>query len=317
MLAVFGVIIILLIGVDLGSSGCKAVLYDLDGVPLASSGYDYEPYNPAPDLWEIDPLVFYDAFCHVISELSGLQVRYGRIGAIGISSHGETVIPVLCDQTALPAMMNSDNRAADEAHFIEKEIGRERLYDITGVPSHPMFSICKILNQKRKYPDIYNRVWKYLGVQDYIVLKLGFAPVSDYSIASRFMAFDIRKKRWSDEIFAAVDIDKNKFGDVICAGKSLGKINPQIAKQLNLDSAVVVSLAGHDQPCGSFGAGVMENNDSAVSCGTYECISLTGSEPLNTVKSLQYHLNSYCHVFIWKICDFGIFPRWHRGKLGS
>jgi len=195
-----------------------------------------------------------------------------------------------------------------EAAFLEKEIGKERLYGITGVPPHPMYSVCKILHQNRNDLYAYNSAWKYMGVQDYIVFRLGFPPVSDYSIASRFMAFDIKKKQWSDEILDAAEINKSKLCDVVCAGQPLGKLYPRIAQRLHLDENVTVTLAGHDQPCGAFGSGAIGNNDAAVSCGTYECISLTGAEPLNTAGSLKYHLNSYCHVIPDKYVTLAFFP---------
>lgn len=97
----------MLLGIDFGSSGCKGVLFSPEGTILAKASQEYSVETIGADGCEMDPQVFFDAFCTVVKEIA----EQGEIRAIGISSHGETVIPIGRDrQAAGPALMNSDNR---------------------------------------------------------------------------------------------------------------------------------------------------------------------------------------------------------------
>lgn len=297
-----------LLGVDIGSSSCKGVVFDVDGNELARETSSYAVVNMDSNKIEIDALHFRDAVFTVIRTLAD-KVKDDPIESFAISSHGETVIPV--DQDGRPtanAIMNADNRAVEEVAWWEQSFGAEKIYRITGVPLHTMFSLNKIIWLRKNNPDIYNRTARFLSVGDFILTQLGLPPYTDYSLASRTMAFDINRLDWSEEILSHCEVPKDKLGIPIASGKLAGRLSGEMAKLLGLKEGTAVALGGHDQPCGALGAGAVDKGDVFDSAGTYECLVAVTDKAMNTPKALTYNLNSYCHVVPGKFVTLAFFP---------
>ena len=141
--------------------------------------------------------------------------------------------------------------------MVHEVIGRQSLFQITGLFAHPMYPIPKILWLHRNEPGISADTKSYVTLIGYLLLKMGFPPYVDYSLASRFMAFDIRKREWSEEILSAVDLKRDCLPIPVPAGTIAGTLNTEIANQLGLLPETSVVLGGHDQPCGALGSGVI------------------------------------------------------------
>jgi xylulokinase len=297
-----------LLGIDIGSSSCKGVVFGTSGEELAKATHAYSTEHPGPAMVEMNPEVFRDAVFAVIRTLSA-QVLHDPVEALAISSHGETTIPVDSDgNPSGPAIMNSDNRAVEEAQWWDESFGREKIYAITGLPLHAMFSLNKIMWIKRHRPEIYNRSAKFLSVGDYVLTQLGMPPITDYSLASRTMAFDINCLNWSEEILNHCGIPSEKLATLAAAGTQVGRLSKEKASDLGLKEGTVVALGGHDQPCGALGAGAVQAGDVFDSAGTYECMAAVSDKPLNNSKALGYSLNSYCHVVPGKFVTLAFFP---------
>lgn len=297
-----------LLGIDIGSGSCKGVVFSVSGVVLASESQSYTPLNVGPAMVEIDAETFRDATFTVIRRLSE-QVKNDPVEALAISSHGETTIPV--DTSGNPtgrAIMNSDNRAVEEAEWWKNTFGEVEIYQITGVPLHAMFTLNKILWIRKNKPDIYSRTARFLSVGDYILTQLGMPPYTDYSLASRTMAFDINNHCWSEKILNHCNIPEEKLGILRESGSVAGRLSKDIASDLGLQEGTVVALGGHDQPCGALGAGVIESGDTSDSAGTYECLVVASDTPCNTQQAYKYKLNSYCHVVPGKYVTLAFFP---------
>ncbi len=297
-----------LLGIDIGSSSCKGIVFDTNGKELARATHSYTAINIGANKVEIDALYFKDAVFNVIRLLSD-QVKDDPIESLAISSHGETIIPVDADgHPTANAIMNADNRAIEEAEWWEKSFGRERIYSIAGVPLHAMFSLNKIIWLRKNDPELFNRTARFLSVGDFILVQLGLPPYTDYSLASRTMAFDINRLDWSEEILSHCDIPKDKLGIPVPSGTLAGRLSKTIADSLGLKEGAAVALGGHDQPCGALGAGAVANGDVFDSAGSYECMVAITDAPMNSAKALNYNLNSYCHVVPGKFVTLAFFP---------
>lgn len=297
-----------LLGIDLGSGSCKGVVFNYYGMIIAQASEEYSVYSPAPGMAEMDAEIFWEAVVKVTRRLSAVVER-DPIEALSISSHGETFIPVLNDGSAAgPAVMNSDNRAVKQSEWWEKTLGKEKIYSITGLPVHPMFALNKIIWLKEHNPDVYSRVDKFLNVEDYILVKMGLPPYTDYSLASRVMAFDINKKRWSDDILKCAEIPEQKLGIPLPSGEKAGRLSREAASILGLKEGIIVAMGGHDQPCGALGSGVIDAGEVSDSAGTYECLTAVSEKPRNTEKALSCSLNSYCHVVPDRYVTLAFFP---------
>jgi xylulokinase len=296
-----------LLAIDIGSSRCKAVVFAVAGEILTQHSCSYQPDFPAPSRAEINPESFWKAVCsgsHAVCENLADPVQ-----ALCLCSHGETFVPVDEHNHAVaPAILNQDNRATEEAAWLEKTVGRTRLFEITGQVAHPMYPVPKFLWLRKHQPEIFSKTARFLSVIGYLLSRLGLPPYIDYSLASRYLAFDIRQRRWSEEILAATEINLDLLPIPVPAGTIAGKLDQSAASQLCVSAGTLVVLGGHDQPCSALGVGAISAGRVSDSMGTYECLTASSDEPCPTDAALASSLNSYCHVVPEKFVTLAYFP---------
>ncbi|MFZ0299959.1 MAG: FGGY-family carbohydrate kinase [Candidatus Sulfotelmatobacter sp.] len=296
-----------LLAVDIGSSRCKAVAFAVTGEILAQHTCAYSPEFPAPSQAEMDAELFWRAVCacsHAVSMNLSDPVR-----ALCFSSHGETFVPVNGRNEAIaPAVLNQDNRATQETVRLEKLLGRKRLFEITGLVAHPMYPVPKILWLRKHRPEMFASSVRFVSVIGYLLSRLGLPAYIDYSLASRYLAFDIQRRQWSQEILAAAEINAECLPEAVPAGTIAGKLDAAAASQLGLLSGTMVVMGGHDQPSGALGVGAIEAGRVADSMGTYECLTAASDQPSLTDAALAASLNSYCHVVPDKFVTLAYFP---------
>lgn len=308
----------MLLGVDMGSSSCKAAVFTEYGELKEVISEQYGNIGIKDGLVEMPAEGFYLAFQRAVARIAA---GWGKdISAIAVSSHGETVIPVDKNGGAVHfALMNADNRGVQYSQALETALGKNRIYDITGLPAHPMYSLAKMLYFENQYPEKAKKVWKYCTVPDYLHLCMGIAPRTDETLASRFMAFDIHTRQWSDEILTAAGMSREKLWDTAPSGTFLGELSHRAAGDLGLPAGTKVFAGGHDQPCGVLGSGLSEHG-MALSAGTYECLCAVSSRPLSAEEGLPGSFNSYCHALPGQYITLGFFPAaavldWYLGLL--
>jgi xylulokinase len=297
-----------LLSIDIGSSRCKAALFSVAGEVLAQQRQAYTPDFPQPSHAEMNPEQFWHAVCHVSRALSKAS-SHDPVQAVCFSSHGETFIPMGADGEPVgPAILNIDNRATHESEWFRQKIDRKHLFQITGQITHPMYPIPKILWLRTHRPVIFRATKRFLSVTDYLLTRLGLPPYIDYSLASRFLAFDVRQRRWSDEILSLADLNADSLPIPVQAGTVAGKLTLEAANLLGLPKGVSVIVGGHDQACGALGVGVIGSGRVSDSMGTYECIVAASDLPQLGKEALRACLNSYCHVVPEKFITLAYFP---------
>jgi xylulokinase len=308
-----------LLAVDIGSSRCKAVAFALTGEILAQHASAYTPEFLAPARAEINPERFWHAVCACSQAVSkGLS---DPVRALCLSSHGETFVPVNGQNEAVAsAILNQDNRATEETAWLEKAFGRRHLFEITGLVAHPMYPVPKILWLRKHRQDILTSSVRFMSVIGYVLLRLGLPPYIDYSLASRYLAFDVRTCRWSEEILTATGISAECLPIPVPAGTIAGKLDAAASSQLGLSPGTMVVMGGHDQPSGALGVGAIGAGRVADSMGTYECLLGASDQPTLTDAALAASLNSYCHVVPGKFVTLAYFPsgimmKWFHGLL--
>lgn len=296
-----------LLAIDIGTSRCKAVAFTVTGEILAQHACGYTPEFPAPSQAEMNPQRFWQAVCQCSRAAS--KNLSDPVRAVCLNSHGETFVPVNQSNEAIAsAILNQDNRATDESVWLERALGRKRLFEITGLVAHPMYPVPKILWLRQHRPDIFASSIRFLSVIGYVLSRLGLPAYIDYSLASRYLAFDIRQRRWSEEILAATEINVECLPTPVPTGTIAGKLDESAAGQLGLLPGTIVVMGGHDQPCGALGVGVIGPGRMADSMGTYECLLAASDQPALTDVALTASLNSYCHVVPDKFVTLAYFP---------
>jgi xylulokinase len=297
-----------LMGVDIGSSRCKAVVFRASGGVVAEAVADYRPEFPGPSMVEMNPDRLWDAVASAIRRAAS-QTKGDPIEAIGLGSHGETFVPTDERGEALgPAIMNADNRATAEAAWWEESVGRKRIFEITGLIVHPMYPMAKLAWLRRHRPDLFRSAARFVSISDYVLLKLGLEPCIAYPLACRFMAFDVRELRWSEEILNAAELSAERMSTPVPAGTAAGRLSRTAARELELPAGVPVVVGGHDQPCGALGMGATAPGMVSDSIGTYECLAAVGDRPSLGEAALRASLNSYCHVVPDQYITIAYFP---------
>ncbi|MEM3816450.1 MAG: FGGY family carbohydrate kinase, partial [Candidatus Bathyarchaeia archaeon] len=281
-------------GVDVGSTVCKAAIYNIDGSLISISSKEYVNlfFSPEPELCEYDPERLWKIVSTCIREsIQSSKINPEDIKALSISVSGESIILLGRDGRPLCSGINwTDKRAQAykiEREKLEREIGALRVYQITGYPVNPIPSSVKILWLKREKPDIYGRIWKIMLWEDFINWKLTGKSVISYSTASSSQLFDIRAKKWSEEILNVLDLSADVFSECLPSGNPIGEILPEASKETCLSRETLVATGGWDQSCCALGAGVLNEGEACNTIGTVECITPIVRNPLLNEKTLS------------------------------
>jgi len=175
------------IGLDVGTSGCKALILGEDGTILKTSYRNYGLITPQPGWAELDPNVVWNSVKHTIKELT-CDLKTDPVKAISISSMSDTMTP--CDENSNPvgnSIVSFDTRNILEADLFSEILGRKWIYKITGQSVHPTYTITKILWIQRNKPDLFMKANKYLCMK--ILLQLNCA-------AKQALAFQWQQEQW-------------------------------------------------------------------------------------------------------------------------
>jgi xylulokinase len=269
----------LLMGIDVGTTGAKAAVFDEAG---SQRGYGFQEYGvscPGPGLAEQDAEEVWRVTKRVMAEAAA---RSGPdIAALALSVQGDAVIPAGRDRRALaPAQLGMDYRGTAEAGYAESVFGGPWLFRHTGMRPHPLNSLVKILWIKNHRPELFEKTWKFTTYADYILGKLGSDDmVIDYTMASRTMALDLRAKAWSVPLLEGLGIPPEKLSSVIPSGRAAGRLPASLAGELGIRAGAMIVSGGHDQTCAALGAGIAGENMALDSHGTAEVVSTAFSRP--------------------------------------
>ncbi len=261
-----------LLGIDIGTSGCKAGVFSLDGrlLSLAYQEYDYDHSQPG---WAVlDSLYVWEKIKTTIREAAA-GATLDPIQALSVSSLGESVVPVTADRQILgPSLLNFDVRGAEYLPGLSETLDNERLYGINGNTLGNHYSLTKLLWMKERQPELYDRTWKLLHWSGFVAFMLGADAVVDYSLANRTLLFDLDLCDWSDDLLALTGLDRDKLPAPVPSGQVIGSVARPIAEELGLPPGIPIVSGGHDQSMNGIGCGVISPGQAMYGMGTYLCM---------------------------------------------
>lgn len=304
---------------DLGTTGCRTYIFDLDGTIIANDYQEWESFYPTPSSVEQDANSWWNSIKKTIAtaiKKSGIDKT--EIVSLSVANQRETIVPVDIEGNPLHnALVWQDRRTTDQVEFIKNKIGEEEIYQTTGLTIDPYFSATKILWFKDKKPEIYRKTHKFLLVSDYIIYKLTGKFVSDHSNLSRTMLFDIRKLKYSDKIASELGLDLDKMPESVESGVEIGEI---VTDETDFDKKTLVISGAGDQQSAALGVGV-------VSPGKIKCTTGTGSFILAYLEKPKFdpekRVLCSCHAVpgAWvqeaSIFTSGAALRWFRDQIGQ
>jgi len=284
-----------LMGLDIGTTGTKAVIFDLEGNILAAAYREYHLESPHPGWMQLNPSDVWSKVKAVVNE--AVSAAKDPVKAVAISCLGEAVTPVDRDGNFLgPTIIGFETRNVEHAEKWMEKQDAWKIFRITGhSPSH-IYSIMKLMWARDNQPEIFNKAWKYLCMEDLAIFKMGLTPTIDYTLAARTLAFDILNCRWSEEICDAAGIDISLLADVKPSGTIVGEIGEKASKELGLPRGCKVLTGGHDQPAGAAGAGIITDRIAIDATGTVECFVPAFREPVMSEVMFKNNFCCYHHV---------------------
>jgi len=261
-----------LLGLDIGTTGCKAILFDADGTLLAKASREYTVDFPQPQWVEQDLEEVWRLAQEAIREAIA-AARVTEIAAIGLSVHGEAVTPV--DERGYPlrpTILGMDTRTGPQNDWLRQRFGGEVLFQRTGMPIHTINTLPKLLWIKEDESEIWKRTSKFLLVEDFLIQKMTGQAVVSQCLASRTQLFNLNQGKWDDEILSALELDAARLSQVQSSGTVVGSLSPELTTVFGLTRPPSVVTGGHDQACGALGAGLTTPNLASVTNGTAEVV---------------------------------------------
>lgn len=309
------------LGLDIGTSGCKAVAFDKDGKELVSAYREYNIVQQNENWAELDSENVLVKCLEVINEINSKVSE--PVIALGISSQGEAFTPVDAKGEIIGrAMVSSDSRARNLISEFTNAFGEERLYLITGHTPHPLFTLFKLIWVKKNEPKIWEEARYFLCFEDLLHFKLGLQPHISWPLAGRTMLFDVNRHQWSKEILSAIELDESRLAKPVPSGHIVGKINQKIAKELGFKSEVYVVSGGHDQTVAALGAGIVSPGLCMYATGTVECFCPMLSQPVfsdklrkNNLCCYDYTVEGYYTTVAYSLTGGNIL-KWVKNELG-
>ena len=267
-----------LIGIDIGTSGTKSVLFDTLGNVIASASSEYPMYQPENGWAEQDPNDWWNAVCKTLLELTAKAD--GEIAGIGLSGQMHSLVMLDKNNEVIrPAILWCDQRTGTECEEIEKEIGRERLIEITANPALTGFTASKILWVKNNEPHNYEKCAHVLLAKDYIRFKLTGEYATEVSDASGMQLLDVKNRKWSDEVCEKLGIDMKLLAKVYESCEATGHVTDEASKLTGVKSGTVVAGGAGDNAAAAIGMGVCVNGKAFTTIGTSGVVFAHTSEP--------------------------------------
>lgn len=310
----------LLLGIDVGTSGTKALVIDANGRIVADATTEYPMDTPRP-LWaEQNPADWWQAAIASIQRVLA-QVDARDIAGVGLTGqmHGLVMLDAQ-GEVLRPCIMWNDQRTGAQCAAITEKLGAKQVIELVGNPILPGFTAPKIVWVRENEPEVYARVAHILLPKDYLRYKLTGAFATEVSDASGTVLLDVAKRQWSDEMLAALDIPREWLPEVYESPVVSGKISADAARVTGLLEGTPVVGGGGDQAAQAVGSGIVSQGLISVTLGTSGVVFASSDE--YRVEP-QGRLHAFCHAVPGKWHMMGVMLsaagsfRWFRDALAQ
>lgn len=288
--------VISILGIDVGTSGSRAVLVNERGAIIASATSPHVPFaSPGPAWAEQDPADWWRASrkaIRTVLDMAGGNVR--SIQCVGLS--GQMHGAVLLDERGevlRPSIIWCDQRTAAECEWLTGEVGASRLLDLTSNPALTNFTLTKLLWVRTHEPEIWARVRHVLLPKDYVRFRLSGAHAMDVTDASGTLMLDVAKRRWSLELLEAVEIPADMLPPVFESPDICARVSDSAARATGLQAGTPIVAGAGDQAAGAVGMGILRPGTVSVTIGTSGVVfAATDAPALDRLG----RIHTFCHA---------------------
>ena len=311
----------LLLGLDLGTTGARAVLVDRDGALRASHSADYPMATPRPGWAEQDPGAWEAAAFEALRACAATAPDPTAVAGIGLTGqmHGATLLDA-DDRPVRPAIIWCDQRTGPQRREIEDAIGADEVVARTANPPLEGFTAPKLRWVREHEPRCYASIRRVLLPKDFIRFRLSGQAATDVADASGTALFDVRRRRWSEAMLRDLEVPAEWLPTVYESPARAGTLSGAPAERLRLPAGLPIAAGAGDQAAGGVAAGVIEPGDALVTIGSSGVVFAAADRPLVDPRG---RVHTFCHALpaAWHVMGVtqgaGLSLRWARDTFGQ
>jgi xylulokinase len=273
-----------LLGIDLGSTTLKAVVYDTAGNLIARASRPTERFHPTPahpewTVWQ--PAQIWGGTAAAVREALGVLTDPRQVRAVAVTGMGMDGLPVdVAGEPLYPLISWLDPRTGPQYRWWLEHVGAERTFAIGGNPVWPINSALRMLWMAEHEPAVLQRAAKWLLIEDFVNYMLCGRQATDYSMASCTMLFDQRTQTWSEELIRRSGVPARLLCEALPSATPLGPVTAAAAAATGLPEGTPVVLGGHDHLCGTLPVGAFRPGVALDVTGTWETVIASTAEPV-------------------------------------
>lgn len=309
-----------LIGIDIGTTGTKAILCDTRGRIVAQAGQEYPTTYPHANWAEQDPQDWWRATCQVVRrviDVSGTDPK--QVAAISVSDQAPSLVAVdRSGDSICPALIWMDRRSEDQCAWLRAEIGQDRIAAINGGRIDPYFLAPKLLWFREHASDLYARCHQVLQANGYIVNRLCGAFCMDSAVGPLTMLFDSAAQRWSTILIAAMGLDYAKLPPVVPCAQIVGHVSAAAASASGFAAGTPVLAGMVDGAAAAIEAGLVHPGQAVEMTGQSTVLMIGSDRPYQGLDLFPLgHAIPQVHLVVGAQVASGGSLRWFRDQLGE
>nr|WP_178382432.1 gluconokinase [Paenibacillus sp. P3E] len=310
-----------MLGVDIGTTSTKAVLFEENGKITAQADQGYPLHTPSSSVAEQDPDQILFAVVHTVGAvMKDSAIRPDSVLFLSFSSAMHSVIAVDHAGNPLTACITwADNRSAACAARLRDELGGHELYLRTGTPVHPMSPITKLMWLGEEQPELFRQTYKFISIKEYIFAKLFGEYVIDHSIASSTGMFNLEQLDWDTEALSIAGITAEHLSKPVPTTQIMQGLQPGWSEKLGLLPNTPFIVGASDGVLSNLGVGAIKPGVVAATIGTSGAIRTVVDRPLTDPKGriFCYALTEKHWVIGGPVNNGGMLFRWVRDEFAA
>ncbi|WNS47037.1 gluconokinase [Paenibacillus sp. MMS20-IR301] len=310
-----------MIGVDIGTTSTKAVLFEENGRIVTQSSQGYPLHQPSSSVAEQDPEQILQAVMDTLATvMQASQLPPEQILLVSFSSAMHSVIAADASGKPLTACITwADNRSSSYARKLKDELNGHELYRRTGTPVHPMSPITKLMWLCSEQPELFRQTRKFISIKEYIFFKLFGEYVIDYSIASSTGMFNLEQLDWDAEALEIAGITAEHLSTPVPTTHIMKELLPEMAEALGLLPSTPFIVGASDGVLSNLGVGAIKPGVIAATIGTSGAIRTVVDRPLTDPKgrTFCYALTARHWVIGGPVNNGGMLFRWVRDEFAA
>ena len=308
-----------IIGMDIGTTSTKAVLYGDDGKVYSHANEGYPLYRDATGMAEEDQNEILEAVTKALQQVvSHIDFKEDTLKGVSFSSANQSLIALDKDHQPLTRIQTwGDTRSTKYAQQIKNSDRGQAIYEKTGTPIHPMSLLCKIMWLKNEKPDIYEKAAYYCGIKEYVFYRLFGVWQMDISVASCTGLFNIFEQKWDQEAMEIAGVTEKQLPPVVDAYHQFSGLKEEVAKITGCPADTTFIQGAFDGALSNLGVGAIDNGVVAVTIGTSGAVRIVTDHPVTDPKGriFCYAVDKDHYVVGGPVNNGGDVFRWARDNL--